>query len=87
MSDRPQRPETREMTAGRRWLRGVVIARIAVLFVVAPVLGIVALATGHHDSALPAFIITGLAIVLTLAGQLRRRRSSRDHGTLTDTHS
>jgi flagellar biosynthesis component FlhA len=62
---------------GRRtsmyWL---LVARTAILLVVAPVLGVIALITGHGDAALPIFVIVGLVAVLSFVAWLRRRSSS-----------
>jgi uncharacterized membrane protein len=58
------------------WL---LIARVAILLVVAPVLGVIALITGHSAGALGAFVIAGLAAVLSLAAWVHRK-SSKPHG-------
>lgn len=83
MSTSPQpaasRPSDIQPGGRRRWLRWLVIARVAILLIVAPVLGVIALITGHGDSALPAFVIAGLAAMFSLAAWLRRR-SLKPHG-------
>jgi flagellar biosynthesis component FlhA len=63
----------------RRWLVWLLIARTAILLIVAPALGVIALITGHGDAALPIFVVIGLAAVLSLAAWVRRR-SSEPHG-------
>jgi hypothetical protein len=73
----PQDPEARSQ-AQAEW-RTLKITRAAgalLLMTVIAVGGIVALATGHERSGLAALVISGVGVVLTIAGRLLRRRRS-----------
>jgi hypothetical protein len=47
----------------------------AIILPLIPVLGIVALATGHYESGLAVLAVTGVVLILSLLGWLTHRRS------------